>query len=171
MARRYAQTAWNLVSRHLNQSATLCQDGFQRSPGEYMKGTSSGSVTKLAKMGIVFTCTKCESRVARIFTRRSYEKGVVIVRLEEKDGCKDPRGSCLHLIADNLGWFEDNPVNVETLLASRGEAVQRVIVSGKNAANISSLDTGADPSSSVPVIKTDDGSTVEFLIDDQPPAQ
>jgi hypothetical protein len=30
-------------------------------------------------------------------------------------GCKREDGGthCLHLISDNLGWFEDNPVNVE----------------------------------------------------------
>lgn len=87
--------------------------------------------------------------MTRVFGKRSYEKGVVIVRVEQKvapvllttlwrarlharthspaetrhkfarahmqDGCKRSDGAdhCLHLIADNLGWFEDNPVNVE----------------------------------------------------------
>ncbi len=116
-------------------------------------------------MGIVFTCTTCEARVARTFTRRSYEKGVVIVRVEEKDGCTSKKGSCLHLIADNLGWFEDNPVNVETMLAARGEAVQRIVVKETSSTQpAESNDAGPKKAQTLQAVKTDDGSTVELYL-------
>ena len=46
---------------------------------------------------MLYTCGTCDARSAKAFSRRSYERGVVIV------DC----GSCgaRHLIADHLGWF------------------------------------------------------------------
>ena len=46
---------------------------------------------------MVFTCTRCDTRAAKAFSRTSYERGVVIV---ECPGCSNR-----HLIADHLGWF------------------------------------------------------------------
>jgi hypothetical protein len=152
--------------RPFHSTVTARSEGFQRTPGlnaGELGGTASES--KLAKMGIVFTCTNCETRVARTFTRRSYEKGVVLVRVEEKDGCTSKKGSCLHLIADNLGWFDDNPVNVETMLAERGESVQRIVVqdtSDTKSAEYNAADT--KPARAPRTVKTDDGSTVELFI-------
>lgn len=31
-----------------------------------------------------------------------------------------------HLIADNLGWFRDTPVNVETMAEEKGQKVRRL---------------------------------------------
>ena len=152
--------------RPFHSTVTVKSDGFQRTPGlnaGELGGTASES--KLAKMGIVFTCTNCEARVARTFTRRSYEKGVVIVRVEEKDGCTSKKGSCLHLIADNLGWFEDNPVNVETMLATRGESVQRIVVQETSSTQpAESNDAAPKPAQTRHAVKTDDGSTVELYL-------
>jgi protein import protein ZIM17 len=53
---------------------------------------------------MAFTCVKCETKQARTFSKESYEKGVVLVRCE---GCDK-----LHLIADNLGWFNDEKTNI-----------------------------------------------------------
>jgi DNL zinc finger len=44
--------------------------------------------------------------------------GVVLVQCR---GCKK-----LHLIADNLGWFSDAPVNAEDFVKLRGEAAARM---------------------------------------------
>jgi len=68
---------------------------------------------------IEFTCTVCETRVAKTFTKQAYEKGVVIIRC---DGCKN-----LHLIADHLGWTGhpvfDKLKTMEKVMAARGEKV------------------------------------------------
>ena len=161
----------SLLSRSFYPSVSTFQGGFQRAPQEYPQGKDSTTESKLAKMGIVFTCTVCESRVARTFTRRSYEKGVVIVRLEQKDGCTNSRGSCLHLIADNLGWFEDNPVNVEMLVARRGETVQHLMLSDKKVIE-EKLSETSDRSNAIRVTKTDNGDSIELLIaEGNPPAE
>ncbi|XP_060852833.1 DNL-type zinc finger protein-like [Rhopalosiphum padi] len=71
------------------------------------------------KMQINFTCTVCNTKNSRRFSKLSYEKGIVIV---ECDGCKNN-----HLIADNLGWFPDTGCrNIEEILSSKGEKVKRI---------------------------------------------
>lgn len=71
------------------------------------------------KMRIVFTCTVCNTRNSRKFSKLSYEKGIVII---ECDGCGNN-----HLIADNLGWFpETGCKNIEEILAAKGEKVKRM---------------------------------------------
>jgi hypothetical protein len=52
-----------------------------------------------SRMGIQMRCKVCDHTLQKTFTRQSYEKGVVIIRC---DSCSN-----LHLIADNLGWFQD----------------------------------------------------------------
>jgi hypothetical protein len=54
---------------------------------------------------IMFTCNVCQHRQGRTFSKDAYEVGVVLIRCE---GCEN-----LHLIADNLGWFRDEQVNIE----------------------------------------------------------
>lgn len=64
--------------------------GFQKVRGENAgekRPQELGQVDKKAKMGIAFTCMACETRVTRFFAKHSYERGVVIIKLEEKDGC------------------------------------------------------------------------------------
>ncbi len=45
--------------------------------------------------------------------------GVVLIRCE---GCDN-----LHLIADNLGWFRDEGVNIEQLMKEKGKKVYRFV--------------------------------------------
>lgn len=59
----------------------------------------------------------------------SYSVGVVIIRCPS---CENN-----HLIADNLGWFKDDPVNVETMAKEKGQKVRRL-------ANLEELNTEED---------------------------
>ena len=64
---------------------------------------------------MAYTCSKCETKQARTFSKDSYTKGVVLVRCS---GCDS-----LHLIADNLGWFRDDATNIEDIMREKGESV------------------------------------------------
>lgn len=72
---------------------------------------------------IIYTCKVCETRQSRSFTKNAYHKGVVIVRCE---GCEN-----LHLIADNLKWFEEDAVNVEDLVKRENKEVVKVEAKGE----------------------------------------
>ncbi|KAL9650831.1 hypothetical protein ABK040_001881 [Willaertia magna] len=65
-------------------------------PGEY-KITEEEKIEKSAKMGLFYTCGKCKRRHYIEFSKHSYNKGVVVTRCSN---CNQ-----LHLIADNLGYF------------------------------------------------------------------
>ncbi len=71
---------------------------------------------------ITYTCGVCEKRQGRSFSKNSYHNGVVIVRCE---GCDN-----LHLIADNLKWFEDKPTNIEDYMKIQNKEVQKIIAEG-----------------------------------------
>eukprot|EP00465_Bigelowiella_longifila_P012216 CAMPEP_0185264038 /NCGR_PEP_ID=MMETSP1359-20130426/17055_1 /TAXON_ID=552665 /ORGANISM="Bigelowiella longifila, Strain CCMP242" /LENGTH=176 /DNA_ID=CAMNT_0027851999 /DNA_START=371 /DNA_END=900 /DNA_ORIENTATION=+ len=67
------------------------------------------------RMMIAFTCNVCETRSARMFSKKSYEEGVVIITCPE---CKSN-----HLIADRLGWFDDESVDIETIMREKGQEI------------------------------------------------
>jgi len=67
---------------------------------------------------LAFTCCVCEERSAKLISKRAYHHGVVLVRCPS---CKNN-----HLIADQLGWFDDNPQTIETIMKEKGEEVQRL---------------------------------------------
>ena len=66
----------------------------------------------------MFTCEVCETKSVRSISKQSYHQGVVLVRCE---GCDK-----IHLMADNLGWFEDKPVNVEELMRRKNKPMLKV---------------------------------------------
>lgn len=95
------------------------------------------------RLSLTFTCTaeNCNTRSTHQFTKRAYEKGIVLI---ECPGCKTryvPKSGVAttshhrvtirrHLIADNLGWFKESTEdgklrNVEDLLRTRGESIRR----------------------------------------------
>ncbi|KAI0339383.1 zf-DNL-domain-containing protein, partial [Trametopsis cervina] len=76
------------------------------------------------RLSLTFTCTvpDCGTRSSHEFTKRSYERGIVIVQCP---GCKNR-----HLIADHLGWFKESTEEgklktVEDLMRAKGEQVRR----------------------------------------------
>ena len=82
----------------------------------------------------IFTCQVCSTRKDYRFGKHSYEKGIVIVRCP---GCNK-----LHLVADNLGWFRDEKVNIEDLAREAGETP---LVLGGTAARALLQTIGANP--------------------------
>jgi hypothetical protein len=69
------------------------------------------------RYAIVYTCEVCELRSAKTFSKHAYTKGVVLIRC---DGCKN-----LHMIADNLGWFEHGQ-NIEQIYARMGREISKL---------------------------------------------
>jgi hypothetical protein len=63
----------------------------------------------------VYTCKVCGNRSERKISKRAYHHGVVLVQCP---GCQKH-----HLVADNLKWFEDAPVNIQSLMERQGESV------------------------------------------------
>eukprot|EP01038_Epipyxis_sp_PR26KG_P006966 gene6966-9522_t len=88
----------------VNNDAEVSNTSFSDIPGVESSG---------AKMVLVYTCKICETRSLKKISKHSYEKGVVVVRCAS---CKS-----LHLIADNMGIFEDPGWNIEKHLAETGE--------------------------------------------------
>eukprot|EP00656_Telonema_subtile_P057665 TRINITY_DN9539_c0_g1_i3.p1 TRINITY_DN9539_c0_g1~~TRINITY_DN9539_c0_g1_i3.p1 ORF type:complete len:169 (-),score=30.33 TRINITY_DN9539_c0_g1_i3:231-737(-) len=74
-----------------------------------------GAKTPGPKLILGYTCKVCDTRSHRTISKASYENGVVLVRCT---GCDN-----LHLIADNLGWFEEGTWNVSDYLKAQGEVV------------------------------------------------
>ena len=94
------------------------------------------------KLSLTFTCTvsDCGERSTHQFTKRAYQKGIVLVQCP---GCKNRYASIFlygihkalkfyirHLIADHLGWFKESTQDgklrtIEDLWKAKGEKVQR----------------------------------------------
>lgn len=88
------------------------------------------------KLAIVYTCTVCNTRAAKQFTEQAYTNGVVIVQCP---GCNNR-----HLIADNLGFFEDEDGgwNIEKGMAKLGKNVK--VVNDDNVLELSIEDVYGD---------------------------
>uniref|UniRef100_A0A7M5WUC7 DNL-type domain-containing protein n=1 Tax=Clytia hemisphaerica TaxID=252671 RepID=A0A7M5WUC7_9CNID len=94
-------------TRNICSSATLLEE---KQPIGKIEGT----------LYLEFTCNVCEHRSSKTLSKQAYQSGVVLIRCE---GCQN-----LHLIADNLGWFRDNKVNIEDLMKEKGEEVKQLSV-------------------------------------------
>jgi protein import protein ZIM17 len=88
------------------------------------------------KLAIVYTCTVCNTRSAKQFTEQAYRHGVVIVQCP---GCNNR-----HLIADNLGFFEDelDGWNIEKTMSKLGDNVN--VVNDDNVLELSIDDVYGD---------------------------
>jgi len=83
--------------------------------GKAVKGATLGDTNRYVLM---CTCNVCQNKIIKTFTKKAYHNGVVIVVCEKCDNN--------HLIADNLGWFRDKPVNIESLAEEKGDSVTRI---------------------------------------------
>ncbi|KAA6416451.1 MAG: Zim17-type zinc finger [Trebouxia sp. A1-2] len=72
-------------------------------------------------MMAMYTCNICKTRSAKMFSKKTYETGVVIVTCP---GCKGN-----HLIADRLGWFGE-PGSIEDYLNQQGQEAQKRTMDG-----------------------------------------
>lgn len=92
-----------------------------------------GAQTGGKKLAIVFTCTVCDTRSAKQFTENAYQNGVVIVTCP---GCQNR-----HLIADNLGYFQDSEDkdgwNIEKAIENMGENENVKLVTNDNVLEVS----------------------------------
>lgn len=70
-----------------------------------------------ARIMIAMNCDACDTKLVKSMSKKSYVEGVVLIRC---DGCRS-----VHLIADNLGWFDDKNVNIEDIMKLKGEEVLR----------------------------------------------
>lgn len=110
--------------RPIHSSGLLWQDLREESGSSVGAAASlGGNRTVLGSIGdplktLVFTCKVCNTRSAKTFSSQSYKHGVVFVKC---DGCGNN-----HLIADNLRWFRDSPVNIKDLAAETGERYEEL---------------------------------------------
>lgn len=72
------------------------------------------------KMLLMYTCKVCNTRSAKKISKASYEKGVVIVRC----ACCESK----HLIADNMGFFEEKGWNIHDYLSTKEGEKSKYIV-------------------------------------------
>ncbi|KAJ8038786.1 DNL-type zinc finger protein [Holothuria leucospilota] len=101
----------------LQQRNLSCSPAFCESNAEDKQPV--GKLDESDRYYLAFTCKVCQNRMSRTISKVAYSKGVVIVRCT---GCNN-----LHLIADNLGWFQGGGKNIEEILAAKGESVKKSI--------------------------------------------
>lgn len=78
------------------------------------------------KLLISFVCKKCNTKLSKLISKRSYHHGVVMIRCE---GCKN-----LHLIADHLGWYDSQhpPGTVVDILKKKKQQEEELLRNKKD---------------------------------------
>ncbi|KAL5531571.1 hypothetical protein ACEPAG_4448 [Sanghuangporus baumii] len=114
-------------SRSLHTSARITQEAnVSASVSSPSSADASAAETKEPRLQLTFTCTvtNCHERSTHGFTKRAYERGIVIVQCPK---CKNR-----HLIADHLGWFkttegtDDGTLKtIEDIMRAKGQTVSR----------------------------------------------
>jgi mitochondrial protein import protein ZIM17 len=72
---------------------------------------------------LIFTCTPCSTRSRHTISKQGYHHGTVLVTCPE---CRNR-----HIIADNLKIFGDKKINIEDILAERGQNIKKGTVSAE----------------------------------------
>ena len=70
------------------------------------------------KLAAIYTCKICDTRSVKQFTERAYTYGVVIATCP---GCNNR-----HLLADRLGYFDNQQVDLETIAKENGESLKSI---------------------------------------------
>ncbi|KAJ2334568.1 hypothetical protein GGH92_008285 [Coemansia sp. RSA 2673] len=114
---------WPLVRWKTTKSTLSCAGSPSITSTSKTAATShdqpAASIPNEQRMLIGFTCKVCNHRQYKTMSKNAYERGVVLMQC---DGCKSR-----HLIADNKGWFRDKSVNIEELMAERGEDIRKLM--------------------------------------------
>lgn len=119
-------TTAEVSSEDLELALNAVKDDISPSDEPQLPGAQKGG----KKLAIVFTCTVCDTRSAKQFTEQAYQNGVVMVRCP---GCDNN-----HLIADRLGFFQDESWDIEMAMKGRQEEV--TVVTNDNVLEITLKD-------------------------------
>jgi hypothetical protein len=88
-----------------------------KSPINPLQSEEEQRIKVKKSMFIAFNCNVCQTRNQKQMSRHAYHHGVVIIQCE---GCRNN-----HLIADRLGWFRREGVDVELLMREKGQSVRK----------------------------------------------
>jgi len=87
---------------------------------DFTKESNQNQLGKIAAIyQLHYTCGVCNERSYRNFSKKAYHEGVVIIQCLK---CENR-----HLIADNLGWFEDTKITLEDIMKRKGETIAKGI--------------------------------------------
>ena len=111
IARRFRITPFLPVcTPHMTRHAPPMYRTFTSTPTPTIKGVSAREAYLF-----VYTCKVCGERSERKISKQAYHHGVVLVKCP---GCEKN-----HLVADNLKWFDDKPINIQSIMEGQGESV------------------------------------------------
>lgn len=112
---RPQQPRWSRVQVRFSSSSGASAEEELRA--QVADGALPGTKAEEA-YALAFTCGVCNERSAKLISKKAYHHGVVIVQCP----------TCLnrHLIADRLGWFSDDSIDIETIMREKGEEVKKL---------------------------------------------